>query len=434
VLRLSTNEPTPTRWRLLVRSLQSRNYRLFFQGQIVSLIGTWMTRVATSWLVYRLTGSAFLLGLVSFAAQAPIFFLTPFAGVWADRWDRHRALVVTQVLSMLQSFALAGLTLAGVIRVWEIVVLMVFQGIVNSFDMPIRQSLMVQMIEHRRDLGNAIALNSSMVNGARLIGPAVAGLVIAAVGEGYCFLIDGFSYVAVVGSLLAMRIAPALPRVRRERFTTEIVEGWRYVRESIPIRSTLLFLALVSLAGMPYTVLMPVFSTKVLHGGAQTLGFLMAAAGLGALCAAITLAARESILGLGRAIGRAAAVFGLALIALGLSHTLWISLASVAAAGFGMMLQMAGSNTILQTIVTEDKRGRVMAYYSMAFQGVAPFGSLAAGAAASRFGAPRTLVAAGLICLAGAAWFAGQLPRLRRATRPIYTELGILPLPPASET
>ena len=415
------------RWQLLIRALGSRNYRLFFSGQLVSLIGTWMTRVATSWLVYRLTHSAFLLGFTSFAGQVPIFFLTPFAGVWVDRWDRHRTLVVTQILSMLQSFALAILTLSGVIQIWEVILLVLFQGAVNAFDTPARQAFVVEMIERREDLGNAIALNSSMVNGARLIGPAIAGVLIAAVGEGYCFLGDGISYLAVIASLLAMRNLRVAPRTAHSRLTSELVEGWRYVRESVPIRSVLLLLSLVSLVGMPYTVLMPIFAGKILGGGPHTLGFLMASTGVGALAGAITLAMRPSVLGLGRIIIWSSSLFGAALIAFGLSRFLWLSLLTVAAAGFGMMRHMASSNTILQTIVEEDKRGRVMAYYSMAFQGIGPFGSLAAGAIAAKVGAPWTIVGGGVLCLGGAAWFAHELPVVRRAIRPIYQQLGILP-------
>jgi MFS family permease len=429
--RLNRGSPIAGRVNLLMRALHARNYRLFFTGQLVSLIGTWMTRVATSWLVYRLTDSAFLLGFTSFAGQIPILFLTPFAGVWVDRWDRHRTLVVTQILSMLQSFALAALALSGIITIWEIIVLVMCQGTINAFDTPSRQAFVVQMIERREDLGNAIALNSSMVNGARLIGPAVAGIIIAAVGEGYCFLIDGFSYIAVIVSLLAMRVVASRSRGRR-RLTAELFEGWRYVKDSAPIRSILLFLALVSLVGMPYTVLMPIFAGSILRGGAQTLGFLMAAAGLGALTGAVTLATRPSVLGLGKVIVWSVSLFGAGLICFGLSRLLFLSLLAVSAAGLGMMRHMAASNTILQTIVEEDKRGRVMAYYSMAFQGVAPIGSLVAGAVASKIGAPWTIVVGGTLCLAGAAWFASRLPALRRVVRPIYMQLGILPPLPES--
>jgi MFS family permease len=421
------NAPATASLRLLLRSLESRNYRLFFTGQTVSLIGTWMTRVATSWLVYRLTHSALLLGLTSFAGQIPILFLTPFAGVWVDRWDRHRTLVITQVLSMLQSFALAVLALTHVITIWQILALMLLQGAINAFDMPARQSFVVQMIDRREDLGNAIALNSSMVNGARLIGPAVAGMVIAGVGEGYCFLIDGISYAAVIASLLAMQRKPVLVRPAVRRLSADLVEGWQYVRQSQGIRSVLLFLTLVSVVGMPYTVLMPIFAGSILGGGPHTLGFLMAAAGLGALAGAITLAMRRSVLGLGVVIIWSAALFGVALVGFGISRMLVFSLVAVAAAGFGMMRHMASSNTILQTIVEEDKRGRVMAYFSMAVQGLAPFGSLAAGAIASRIGAPATIAWGGFLCLAGAVWFALHLPVIRREIRPIYQRLGILP-------
>ncbi len=419
-----------------MRALHSRNYRLFFEGQIVSLIGTWMTRVAMSWLVYRLTDSPFLLGLTSFASQIPILFLTPIAGVWVDRWDRHRTLVITQILSMLQSLALAALALAHVITIAEVLLLALAQGAINAFDMPARQSFVVEMIEQREDLGNAIALNSSMVNAARLVGPAVAGMLIAAVGEGYCFLIDGISYVAVIASLLAMRRPPAKPRPASRNLVQEMQEGWRYVTESRAIRSVLLFLTLVSVVGMPYTVLMPIFATSVLGGGPHTLGFLMAAAGLGALAGAVALAMRRSVLGLGRVIVWSAGLFGVGLIGLGFSRLLPLSLAAVAAAGFGMMRHMASSNTIVQTIVDEDKRGRVMAYYLMAFQGLAPFGSLAAGFVAGRIGAPATIVCGGILCLAGALWFSMRLPGIRREIRPIYRELGILPkaAPPLPET
>jgi MFS family permease len=367
------------------------------------------------------------LGLASFAGQIPLFFVAPIAGVWVDRWNRHRTLVVTQTLSMLQSFALAQLALSGVITVPEILWLMLFQGLVNAFDMPARQSFVVQMVEDRRDLSNAIALNSSMVNAARLVGPALAGLIIAAYGEGYCFLIDGISYMAVILSLLLMHIAAQAARRQRTRLVSEFIEGWKYVSESVPIRSILLLLALVSLVGMPYTVLMPIFASKILHGGAHTLGFLMAAAGVGALASAITLAARTSVLGLGRVIPLSAGIFGAALVAFSWSRSLWLSILLLLATGFGFLQQMASSNTILQTIVAEEKRGRVMAYYSMAFQGIAPFGSLMAGALASRIGAPWTLTGGGIVCILGGLLFARQLPHIRRLVRPIYAEIGILP-------
>jgi len=414
-------------WIFALRALRFRNYRLFFTGQSVSLIGTWMTQIATSWLVYRLTGSAWLLGVVGFASRIPTFFLAPFAGVWVDRWNRHRTLVVTQILSMLQSFALAGLALAGIITVREVIWLGLAQGIINAFDMPTRQAFVIQMVEDRADLGNAIALNSSMVNMARLIGPSIAGVIIAAVGEGYCFLIDGLSYLAVIASLLAMRIAAVQQRSGGKAIRQELKEGWSYVTHFIPIRSILLLLALISLVGMQYTVLMPIFAGQVLPGGAHTLGFLMGASGVGALTGAMFLATRKNVLGLGRLVALAAAAFGAGLIALGLSRFLWLSLVLMLFVGCAMMIQMAASNTILQTIVDDDKRGRVMSFYSMAFLGMAPFGSLLAGGLAHQIGAPHTVMISGIICMAGAGWFASQLGAMRELVRPIYRTLGIIP-------
>lgn len=417
----------PSAWRFALRALQSRNYRLFFAGQGVSLIGTWMTRIATSWLVYRLTGSALLLGLISFAGQIPTFILGPVAGVWVDRWDRHRTLVITQILSMLQSFALAGLALAKVITIHDILWLSLAQGIINAFDMPARQAFVVEMVENRDDLPNAIALNSSMVNATRLLGPSIAGVVIAALGEGYCFLIDGISYIAVIFSLLAMKILITRPERPAQPMIRELKEGWNYVAHSVPIRAILLLLAVVSLVGMPYTVLMPIFAGQVLHGGPHTLGFLMGASGVGALAGALSLAVRRSVLGLGKLIPASAAIFGAGLIGFGLSRNPWLSLFLMLFTGGAMMQQMAASNTILQTILEEDKRGRVMSFYSMSFMGMAPFGSLLAGMMASRIGAPRTVVISGVVCIVGSAWFAMYLNKIRDAVRPIYRELGILP-------
>jgi MFS family permease len=409
------------------RALRSRNYKLFFTGQLVSLIGTWMTRIAMSWLVYRLTGSAALLGIVGFASQIPAFVLGPVAGVWIDRWNRHRTVVWTQVLSMVQSLALAGLALAHIITTWEIVLLAFMQGLINAIDMPARQSFVIEMVDRREDLGNAIALNSSMVNGARLIGPAIAGVVVATVGEGYCFLADGISYIAVIVSLLMMYIAAQPLKKQSRKVLAEIREGWRYVTQSVPIRSILLNLSIISLFGMPYSVLMPIFAAQVLGGGAHTLGFLMASSGVGALIGALSLAARRSVVGLGRRIVITTAMFGAALIVFSLSKLLWLSLLALPVAGYGMMQQMAASNTILQTIVEDEKRGRVMAFYSMAFQGMAPFGSLLAGSVAARFGAPATVVVSGVACLLGSLWFARKLPAIRKVVRPIYIKLGILP-------
>ncbi|AGP33888.1 MFS transporter [Sorangium cellulosum] len=410
------------------RALRHRNYRLFFFGQGASLIGTWLTRVATSWLVYRLTNSALLLGIVGFAGQIPTFLIAPIAGVLVDRWDRHRVLVITQVLAMVQSALLAAFALTGTITVWHVLSLAAFQGVINAFDTPARQAFVVQMVEAREDLSNAIALNSSMVNGARLLGPSIAGVLIAAVGEGWCFAIDSISYLAVIASLLAMRIArPEQRAAKRGDVLADLREGFRYVSSFAPIRAILLLLALVSLTGMPYTILMPVFAGEVLHGGAHTLGLLMAASGVGAVAGALWLASRRSVLGLGRALWIAGALFGLGLVGFSLSRSVWLSAPLLAIVGGGMMVQMAASNTLLQTIVEEDKRGRVMSFYTMAFFGMAPFGSLIAGWLGGRIGAPATVLWGGVATLAAVGVFVRKLPELRRLTRPIYVRLGILP-------
>ena len=423
------------------RALRHRNFRLFFGGQTISLIGTWMTRIATSWLVYRLTGSALLLGTVSFAGQIPTFLVAPFAGVWVDRLDRRQVLLWTQTLAMIQSFLLAALTLSGHITVSLILILSVMQGIVNAFDMPGRQAFMVEMVGDRADLGNAIAINSSMVNVARLIGPSLAGMLIAATSEGWCFLIDGISYIAVIASLLMMRLEAAAVRRMATSMLTELGEGWSYVAGFLPIRTILMLFALVSLMGMPFVVLMPIFAAKVLHGGAHTLGFLMGAMGVGALVSALSLAARKTVRGLIRMIPIAAAVFGLGLIGFGLSHVFWLSMLMVLVAGMGMMQGMAASNTIIQTLTDEDKRGRVMSYYTMAFMGMATFGSLLAGTLAHAIpptpmwlvgkiplaGAQWTVILNGVAVVLGAAWFVTRLPALRRVVRPIYEEMGIIP-------
>lgn len=412
----------------MLRALAHKNYRLFFSGQSISLIGTWMTRIATSWLVYRLTGSALLLGVVGFAGQIPSFVLAPFAGVLVDRWDRHRLLIVTQVLALFQSLAMALLTMTGIIKMWHVIVLSIFQGFINAFDMPARQAFVVEMVEKREDLPNAIALNSSMVNAARLLGPSIGGVVIAAVGEGWCFMIDAISYLAVIASLMAMNITRRAIQVTSDtRIIQQLREGWTYAIRFAPIRNVLLLLALVSLVGMPYTVLMPVFANDVLHGGPNTLGLLMAASGVGALIGALFLAARKTVLGLGKFIPIMAGAFGAGLIAFSFSRVMWLSLLLMVVTGLGFMVQMAVSNTVLQTIVDEDKRGRVMSFYTMAFMGTAPFGSLLAGSVADRLGAPHTLLFGGIGCIVGAIWFATTLSELRRDVRPIYVKIGILP-------
>jgi MFS family permease len=409
------------------RALRHRNFRLFFTGQTISLMGTWMTRLATSWLVYHLTGSAFLLGVVGFAGQIPTFLLAPVAGVWVDRLNRRNVLLVTQFLALLQSFALAALALTHRINIHEIIALSAFQGLINAFDMPGRQTFLVEMIEDKQDLGNAIAINSSMVNLARLVGPSLAGAVIALSSEGYCFLIDGISYIAVLVSLVLMRIPASAVKRSSEGVLTQLRDGWDYVAHSTPIRSILLLFALVSLMGWPFTVLMPVFAARVLHGGAHTLGFLMGAVGVGALISAISLAVRKSVLGLGKMIPLSTAAFGIGLIGFGWSRWFWLSMVLMLICGFGMMQQMAASNTIIQTIVEDNKRGRVMSFYTVAFVGMAPFGSLLAGGLANRLGAPYTVMFSGACCIVGAAWFAIRLPGIRDFIRPIYRDLGILP-------
>lgn len=385
-----------------------------------------MTRVATSWLIYRLTGSALLLGLVSFAGQIPTFLLAPFAGVMVDRLDRRKILVWTQTLAAVQSLALAVLTLAKVINVHEVLWLSVLQGLINAFDMPGRQSFLVQMVEDRQDLGNAIALNSSMVNIARLVGPALAGIVIGSVGEGYCFLIDGISYLAVIASLLMMRVKIAASLPSTASMLAQLKDGWTYVTGFPPVRTILSLFALISLMGMPFMVLMPIFAAQVLHGGPHTLGFLLGASGVGALISAVSLALRKTVRGLTTMIQISAALFGVGLIGFGLSRFFALSLLLMLIVGFGMMQGMAASNTVIQTLVPDDKRGRVMSFYTMAFMGMSPFGSLLAGSLAHHVGAPRAVMITGAFCVVGSIWFTTQLKSIRQVMRPIYIELGII--------
>jgi MFS family permease len=408
------------------RALRSRNFRLFFIGQGISLIGTWMTRLATAWLVYRVTDSAFLLGAVSFAGQIPAFFLPPRAGVWLDRWDRHKVLIVTQVLAMLQSLAMAALTLTGYINISWIIALTLFQGIVNAVEIPTRQSFVVMMIENRTDLSNAIALNSSNFNMARLVGPAIAGGLVAAIGEGYVFLIDGLSYIAVIAGLMAMKLSKDLRPASDKHVWHELAEGWRYLTGSAPIRTILLFLAIIGVTSAPYIVLTPMVAGRMLGGGANTLGFLMAASGVGALACAVRLVLRQSVVGLGRLTAFAVAMFGLGCIGLGLSRSFWLSMVLMAVTGYGLMHQVVASNTIVQTIVDDDKRGRVMSFYTIALLGSAPIGSLISGSLAARIGVPATFVAGGVTCSLAAYWFWRQLGLIRQAMRARYVQLGII--------
>lgn len=410
---------------MLFRALHHRNFRLFFIGQGISLTGTWIQSITMSWLVYRLTNSALLLGVVGFAGQIPVFLLAPLAGVSADVWNRRNILVITQTLAMIQAFVLALLTLTGTIAVWHIITLGLLLGLVNAFDMPTRQSFVVDMVEKQEELGNAIALNSFLFNGARLVGPSIAGVLIAILGEGMCFLLNAISYLAVIFALLAMKITT---RERESQVTLlfqRLREGFIYALGFSPIRDILLLIGLISLAGMPYSVLMPVFARDILHGGPSTLGFLMATWGMGALVGAIYLASRKSVMGLEKMIAIASTIFGIGLVAFSLSHILWLSLLLLLLTGFGMMVQMASSNTILQTIVDDNKRGRVMSIYTMAFIGTAPFGSLLAGGLASRIGAPNTLTIGGTLCILGSLIFASRLSSLKKMVHPIYARAGI---------
>jgi MFS family permease len=431
----ATIAPPPSaarRLRDIGRSLAHRNFRLFFAGQSVSLLGTWMQQTAMTWLVYRLTqeqhgDSALILGITGFAGQIPVLLLGPFAGVYSDRWHRHRIIVATQTLSMLQAFLVWILTIAGVITVWQLVLLSLFLGCVNAFDMPTRQAFMTEMLDTSEDLANAIAINSSMVNGARLIGPSIAGLVISIVGEATCFLLNGLSFLGVIAALLAMKI----PRRSNEGMPKSVLgglaEGFRYSFGFPPVRALLILVALIGLVGMPYAVLMPIFADQILHGNARTYGLLVGSSGVGALAGSLYLASRRTVLGLGRWIAAMSGLFGLGLIAFSFSTSLLLSMAFLVVMGFAVIVQLASCNTILQTIVEERQRGRVMSLYTTAFLGMSPLGSLVAGSLASAIGAPRTLQIGGVCVLLGGVAFAVQLRVLRKYIRPIYTRMGILP-------
>ncbi len=411
---------------LLFRSLQHRNFRLFFMGQGISLTGTWMQMTAVAWLVWRLSHSALLLGLVGFASRIPTFVMAPFVGVLIDRVDRHRLIILTQVLSMAQALMLAGLMYSGRLAIWHIIVLSLLLGFINALDMPARQSFLVQMLDRREDLTNAIAMNSSMVNGARLIGPSIAGFLIASAGEALCFLLNGLSYIAVIAGLLMMRIRPNARVESQSTVIENLREGFRYAFGFSPVRSLLLLLALVSLTGASYAQLLPIFAQEILHGDARTQGFLISASAVGALAGALYLAGRRSVRGLGRVIAFSCAGFGIGLIALGLSPNLWLTLTVMPVIGLGLMIQMASTNTVLQTIVDDDKRGRVMSFYSMAFMGMVPLGSLLAGILAHLVGAPMMVIFGGTCCIAGSVAFARRLPALRKLVRPIYVQRGII--------
>ncbi|MFZ0279715.1 MAG: MFS transporter [Candidatus Sulfotelmatobacter sp.] len=404
-----------SRWQLAWRALRHRNFQLFFSGQLISLIGTWMQSVAQSWLVYRMTGSALLLGSVGFASQVPVFLFAPLGGIAADRFDRRYIVIATQTASMLLAFILAALTLFHRVQVWHVFVLASLLGVVNAFDIPGRQSFLVDMVG-KEDLMNAIALNSSMFNGARVIGPAIAGILVAKIGEGWCFFANAVSYIAVIIGLLLMRVIAPM-RAAMASPLEHMMEGFRFVNQTAPIRALLLLLGLVSLVGMPYVVLMPIFADQILHGGARGLGILMGATGVGALLGALTLAFREGVKGLGRWVAWCCAGFGASLIVFALSRTFWVSVILLLPVGYCMMLQMACSNTLIQVMVPDALRGRVMAVYSMMFMGMAPIGALFGGALAERLGAPRTVAIGGLASVLGACWFGLHLPKIRVEAR-----------------
>ena len=410
------------------RALRHRNFRLFVSGQSISLIGTWMTKLAMAWLVYRLTHSALMLGTIGFANQIAMFLLAPIAGVVIDRVDRHKVLVWTQVLLMVHSLTLAALTLTHLITIPILLVLSTLQGVVATFDMPARHSFNARMVENKEDLQNAIAINSAMFNSARLVGPSLAGLLIALTNEGWCFLVDGISFAAVIASLLMMRLDAVPPPEERPHPITDLREGWKYVSGSIPIRNILLLFAVVCLMGWPFTVLMPVFAAQVLHGGAHTLGFLMGALGLGAFAGSVSLTLRRTVRGLVGTLPMAALGIGCGVIAFGMSRWLWVSLALMLFTGFALLRGTVGTNTIIQTLMEEKMRGRVMGYYMMVLEGMGPWGALIAGGLAQRLGAPHAVMISGVACILGGLWFWTRIGRVRAAMRPIYEQLGIVPM------
>ncbi|HOW34098.1 MAG TPA: MFS transporter [Methanoregulaceae archaeon] len=399
----------------IIRAFKYRNYVLFFSGQGISIIGTWMQQIAMTWLVYRMTNSTLLLGVISFTGMIPIFFLSSFAGVSADRRNRYRIVVTTQFLAMGQAFIAAFLTLTGIITVWQIIALSSFLGMVNAFEMPARQSLVIEIVENKEDLGNAIALNSFMFNGGRLIGPSIAGVLISLFGEGTCFLINGFSFLAIILALLAMNIPARKRAAAGIRILKGLVEGYGYAFRTAPIRAILIHLGIISFLSMPYTVLMPYFARDYLHGGPDTLGLLMASSGCGALLGTLFLASRSTIQGLGRVIVVTSLIFGAGIIAFAFSRIITVSMALLFFTGFGLIVQWASSNTILQMIVKEDMRGRVMSLFAMAFAGMAPFGSLLGGALSSRIGPQATLAVCGIACIIEALAFIPRTSILEEA-------------------
>jgi len=410
--------------RTTFRSLRHRNFQLFLSGQMISLIGTWMQTVAQSWLVYRMTGSSVLLGTVGFASQFPIFVLAPAGGLLADRWNRQKVVIGTQTASMILAFVLAALTLTGHLTVWGIVVLAALLGVVNAVDIPARQAFLIEMVS-RENLMNAIALNSSMFNSARIVGPAIAGILVATIGEGWCFFANAVSYIAVIIGLFLMRIENPAERENEQSALDNLVEGFRFARGTPPIWALLLLIGLASLVGMPFSVLMPIFADHVLHGGAQALGWLMGATGVGALFGALTLATRSGVRGLARWVAVSAGAFGASLIIFGYSRWYWVSLVILVPTGYAMMLQLACTNTLIQAMAPDRLRGRLMALYTMMMAGMAPFGALFAGALANKWGAQFTVALGGAGCLAGACLFWRSWPRMRDVARALILASGM---------
>lgn len=415
----------------MLRSLRHRNFQLFFSGQLISLIGTWMDNVAEGWLVYRLTQSSLLLGVATFAGQIPVFLLAPVGGMIADRWDRRKIVIGTQTVSMILAGILAGLTLARIVTVTEVIVLAALMGAVNAVDIPTRQAFLVEMVG-RDDLMNAIALNSSMFNAARVVGPSIAGVLVAWKGEGWCFALNSVSYIAVIAGLIAMTVERRAT-VNVPSSLDHIAEGFRFAQQTGPIRAILLLIALVSLVATPYAVLMPIFAARVLHGNARTLGVLMAAAGTGAVCGALLLAARSGVRGLGRWVALACAGFGISLIFFSFSRSYPLSVALLVPVGFCAMVQFASSNTLIQAMVPDRLRGRIMSIYSMMFMGMVPLGSLLSGAVADHIGASWTVASGGLLGIIGAIIFGRQLPKLRVEARELILAQGLAGGEPARE-
>src|SRR5580693_1367220 len=414
-----------SRWQVAGRALRHRNFQLFFSGQLISLIGTWMQSVAQSWLVYRLTGSALLLGSVGFASQVPVFVFAPLGGIAADRFNRRQIVIATQTAAMLLAAILAALTLFHKVQVWHVFVLASLLGIVNAFDIPGRQSFLVDMVG-KEDLMNAIALNSSMFNGARVIGPAIAGILVSRIGEGWCFFANGASYIAVVAGLLMMKLPPHHPVPAGTSPFEHIAEGFRYIQRTAPILALITLIGIVSLVAVPYSVLMPIFADQVLHRGAHGLGILMGSAGVGALLGALTLASRRGVKGLGRVVGYAAVLFGVSLILFAFSRIFWLSVLLLVPVGYGVMLQMSSSNTLIQAMVPDELRGRAMAMYTMMFMGMAPIGSLLSGLFADWIGAPLTVAIGGVGAIAGAIYFLRRLPSLRFEAHQLLQAQGLV--------